>query len=81
MQVVYWGKSSLLTDDPIVIALARRCAELEATLQEHRHQEVARYRTLRRDVSQIRRAVLPRRTNPSNQGGSYEGHPAQDPGQ
>lgn len=59
MQVVEGGGFSLLTADPIMIAVVRRCAELEQKILQLRHDEVARYRTLRRDVHQIRKS-LPR---------------------
>lgn len=73
MQIVKAGRMTLLTDDPIVIALARRCADLEEKLRAAQHHEVARYRTLRRDVSQIRKAVL------SLRAGSVKEDPRHDP--
>jgi hypothetical protein len=51
------GGFKLWTDDPVVVAVIRRCAELEAKLTEMRHAETARFRTLRRDVDQIKRSV------------------------
>ena len=57
MQVVEGGGLRFATDDPFLIAAVRRCAELELALAAARRDEVARYRTLRRDVAQIKRAV------------------------
>jgi hypothetical protein len=58
MQVIEGGGFRFLTDDPILIAVVRRCAQLEAVLAEVRHHtEVARYRTLRRDVDQIKKSL------------------------
>jgi hypothetical protein len=59
VKIVKGGGFRLLTADPITISLVRRCAQLERELTELRHHEVARYRTLRRDVEQIKRAVAP----------------------
>lgn len=58
MQVVKGGGFELLTADPVLIAVVRRCAELERENICLRHLEVARFRTLRRDVRQIRRAQI-----------------------
>ncbi len=58
MEIVSGGGFRLLTSDLIVIALVRRCAALEAELAVARaHRDTARYRTIRRDVTQIKRAV------------------------
>lgn len=54
------GGMVVWTDDPVVQALARHCARLRDELVEREHHEVARYRTLRRDVTQIKRAVVAR---------------------
>lgn len=56
-RVVEGGGFKFLTDDPFLIAVVRKCAQLESELREARHHEVARYRTLRRDVSHIRKNV------------------------
>jgi hypothetical protein len=56
-QIVEGGGFRLLTADCIMIAVVHRCAELERQLREIQHHEVARYRTLRRDVRQIKQAV------------------------
>ena len=65
MQVVKAAGIALLTDDVVLIAVMTKCAELdralEMALEENRalrHQETARFRTLRRDVHQIKRTVL-----------------------
>jgi hypothetical protein len=55
--IVEGGGFKLCTDDPILIAVVRRCAELERLYFEARNNEVARFRSLRRDVKQIKRAV------------------------
>lgn len=57
MQVIEGGGFSFLTDDPILIAVVKRCDELQQALKQARYQEVARYRTLRRDITTIKRAV------------------------
>lgn len=57
MRLVEGGGFTLLTNDFVVIAVVRRCAELEAALREAHYQEVSRYRTLRRDASQIKKKV------------------------
>jgi hypothetical protein len=57
MQGIEGGGFRLLTADPIMIALVGRCARLERELRELRHHDVARYRTLRCDVAQIKRAT------------------------
>ncbi len=62
MRVVRGGGLSFLTADPLLIAAVNRCAELERQLAEARHQEVARYRTLRHDVSKIKRALTRKAT-------------------
>jgi hypothetical protein len=59
MQIVTGGGFTLITDDPVMIAVVRRCAELEARLAESRYrQDIARFRTLRRDVNTIKREVM-----------------------
>lgn len=57
MRVIEGGGFSFLTADPVLIAVVKRCAELQRLLDEAKRLEVARYRTLRRDVRQIKRAV------------------------
>jgi hypothetical protein len=57
-EVVEGGGLKFWTADPFLKAAVRRCAQLERELEQARYHEVARYRTLRRDVSQIKRAVL-----------------------
>jgi hypothetical protein len=57
VKIVEGGGFRLLTADPIMIAVVRRCAQLERELTELRHHKIARYRTLRRDVAQIKRAT------------------------
>jgi hypothetical protein len=52
------GGFHLLTKDRFLIAAVRRCAELESELHRVRHEEVARFRTLRRDVRQIKSRVM-----------------------
>lgn len=52
------GGFHLLTDDPIMIAVVKRCAELDAEVRRLRYDEVARFRTLRRDVRQIKSRVM-----------------------
>ena len=47
----------VLTADPVMLAVMRRLAELESENTALRHELTARYRTLRRDVSRIVRAV------------------------
>lgn len=56
-RVVKGGGLEFLTDDPFLIRAVQRCAELEAELRERRHNEVARYRALRRDVSSIKKTI------------------------
>jgi hypothetical protein len=68
MQVVEGGGFKLFTDDPIVIALVRRCADIEADLVRIRNDETRRYRTLRHDVRQIKRAVC-RSSSADTEGG------------
>jgi hypothetical protein len=59
MEEVYAGDGlRLLTSDPVVIVLARRCRELSEALREQRQLEVARFRTLRADVRQIKRRLI-----------------------
>ena len=64
LEVVKGGGIALLTDDLVVKVVVQRCGELERelksayeTLDELRHRETARYRTLRRDVAAIKRKV------------------------
>lgn len=57
-RTVTGGGFCLWTDDPVVIAVVRRCEELARENDRLRFDEVARYRTLRRDVTQIKRKVL-----------------------
>lgn len=66
MQIVRGGGLEFMTEDPFLITAVKRCADLERQLTEARHDEVARYRTLRRDVSQIKRAM---RGKPDERGG------------
>ena len=63
-QVVEGGGLRFLTADPFLIAAVRRCAELERELATARRQEVARFRTLRRDVWAIRKALRPTTKEP-----------------
>lgn len=63
--VVRGGGFQFLTADHFLRRAVERCAELERQVQELesenrqlRHHEVARYRTLRRDVSQIKQRVF-----------------------
>ena len=63
-RVVKGGGLSFLANDPVVIRAVERCAELDRENQslrreiEHlQHELTARYRTLRRDVNQIKRRV------------------------
>jgi DNA integrity scanning protein DisA with diadenylate cyclase activity len=65
MPIVDAGGLKLLTDDPIMIAVAQCCAEfkrerdsLERQLLELHHLEVARFRTLRSDVRQIKKTLV-----------------------
>jgi hypothetical protein len=58
METVQGGGFTLLTDDPIMKAVVRRCAELDQLLTDYRHMETARLRTLRRDVRQIKAAIV-----------------------
>jgi hypothetical protein len=51
------GGFSFLTADPVLIAVVKRCAQLESEVRELRFQETARFRSLRRDVKQIRKAT------------------------
>ena len=53
--VVRGGGLAFLTDDVFLIAAVRRCAELEQQLREREHLEVARFRTLRRDMRAVKR--------------------------
>ena len=57
MQIVQGGGFTLLTDDPIVIAVVHRCANLQAESDRLQHEATSRYRTLRRDVHQIKRSM------------------------
>lgn len=56
-ELVEGGGFKLWTDDPIVVAVVKRCAELERLYREARDGEVSRFWTLRRDVKQIKRAL------------------------
>jgi hypothetical protein len=58
MRVIEGGGFRFLTEDPVLTAVVKRCAELECQIEELRHIEVARFRTLRRDVKQIKRSVV-----------------------
>jgi hypothetical protein len=58
MRRIKGGGFDFLTDDPFLIAAVRRCAELERLYTEARNNEVARFRSLRRDIKQIKRSVL-----------------------
>ena len=62
---VIGGGLDLLTEDIFVKAAVWRCRELalevermEDEIRRIRMNEIARYRTLRRDVDQIKRAVM-----------------------
>lgn len=48
---------TFLTRDPFLLAAVKKCAQLERENAALRCEMVARYRTLRRDVSQIKRKV------------------------
>lgn len=67
MTRVRGDRFDFMTSDPVMIVVVRRCAELAEENEQLRHHEVARYRTLRRDVSQIKRA-LTRPPNPVSVG-------------
>ena len=63
-RVVKGGGLSFMTSDPFLIAAVKRCAELEAqlrqtqrALQEAQHVEVARFRTLRRNMTTVKKSV------------------------
>jgi hypothetical protein len=58
--IVEGGGFKFWTEDPLLIAVVRRCAELDRLYIEARNSEVARLRTLRRDVKQIKSALLRR---------------------
>lgn len=69
LEIVRGGGLTLLTADVFVKAAVHRCSELAAEndelrrrLQAMQHAEVARYRTLRRDVSQIKRTLAQEKT-------------------
>lgn len=55
------GGLTFWTADPFLIAAVERCAVLEAERDIYKnivmHSDTARYRTLRRDVRQIKRGV------------------------
>lgn len=53
--VVRGGGFTLLTADPVVVAIVRRCADLAAENDRLKRELTGRYRTLRRDVAQIKR--------------------------
>lgn len=57
-EIIRGGGFQLLTSDPVVIAVVRRCAELESENRRLRYEEVARFKTLRRDVRQIKSKVF-----------------------
>lgn len=57
MQVVRGAGFQFLTEDPILIAVVKRCDDLARENERLRREETARFRTLRRDVKQIKRAV------------------------
>ncbi len=57
MQVVEGGGFRLLTNDEILMAVVRRCAELERENNRLKRQSVYDFRTVRRDVAQIRKSL------------------------
>ena len=68
-QIVQGGGFRLLTADAIMIAVVRRCAELERENRNLRDLELGRFRTLRRDVRRIRRVVVTRKRLGGNKRG------------
>ena len=56
-RVVHGGGLTFLTNDPFLRRAVERCAELERENTALRHELTARYRTLRRDICQIKRRV------------------------
>ncbi len=66
MRVVKDGGLQFLTNDVFLIAAVRRCAQLEEELREAKLQETARFRTLRRDVDQIKRGLAAMRRHNSH---------------
>lgn len=55
--IIEGGGFKFWTEDPFLIAAVRKCTELERENERLRLLEVARFRTLRHDVRQIKRAV------------------------
>lgn len=59
-EIVEGGGLKFLTSDPFLKAAVRRCAKLEQDLHlanERAYVNTARFRTLRRDVDQIKKMV------------------------
>ena len=66
MKVVSGGGLSFMTSDPFLTRAVRRCAELAEEVQRLRHEEVARYRTLRRDVKHIKGSIRRLESSPAS---------------